>query len=128
MIEPRIKKGLFRLWIVVSVCWVSYIGIDLYDEYLRMQNAIQEYERVKGTETPPTQVRMADETDLKYDPDYTYSIGYSAQIRPSSPAVVRSNFERTFLSHLTGMFVAPLGLLLLFYIITWVAKGFIKRE
>jgi hypothetical protein len=24
MTEQQLKKGLFRLWIVVSVCWVSY--------------------------------------------------------------------------------------------------------
>ena len=83
MTEQQLKKGLFRLWIVVSVCWISYVGFDLYDEYLRMQNAFHEYHV------------------LEYA---------SAQ----SPEVVRSNFERTFLSHLTGMFVAPIGLLLLF--------------
>jgi hypothetical protein len=44
MTEQQLKKGLFRLWIVFSVCWISYftlsICLSLLNVWERMGSAM----------------------------------------------------------------------------------------
>ncbi|MQW63171.1 hypothetical protein GHK33_10985 [Sinorhizobium meliloti] len=64
----NIKRGLFRLWLVLSIAWIAFMGYDFYDRIKSPYIPLQEYRYVPETKKF---IPHVDETDPMKWMDFT---------------------------------------------------------
>ena len=98
MTEQQLRKGLFRLWIVASVCWVCYMGLDIHGDYMEYRKWHSEY-----------------------------IANFRQNLDNFSDVLIEENekYEQSRLWHAIAMFAVPIGV---YFITNWIIKGFKKSN
>ncbi len=112
------------MWIVVSVCWVCFASVATFQIWTGHTDRISLYE--KKIPELERENEMMKETQNSL-PKIKSNLD---DIEVLKSAIKGKGEQRWngFLLSISAMFLPPLGLLLLFYIVAWVGKGFIKQE
>ena len=128
MTEQQLKKGLFRLWIVFSVCWVSYHLFKNYDDYV---GYIESMERIYAN-----QIANAPEELSELDKEQRRKTGFEYGITKSELKLeLEGGIEgwkdaqiESIPDVLGLIFGIPLLLFVPYSILAWILKGFKKSD
>ena len=131
----QIEKGLFRLWIVFSVIWISVTLIKDWNDYTETRDAYIETWDANIRDAPYfSEIPGTEEEDTQEDRVYT-----AKDFMPMSKAECNvhkanalSNWKTASIESIPNTlgiaFGVPLLLLIPYYILRWIVKGFIGKQ
>ena len=142
----QIQKGLFRLWIVLTVLWVCFVGYVAFEEVYRP------YKYKRDEIISAWDYRIDNLRDVKefaqewkgdapktYDELFDYTIGNKTiNLRSSTreELIEAKNYElneekNEFLNRIPKLLLLMVGVPVLFlvgyFILRWIIKGFVKQ-